>query len=486
MLKKIGLLLAVLFALNTPARAIFPRGGTPAQPPPTLIGGAAGPSLALYQTPPYGCATNYFVSTTGSDSNNGLSLGAAWATLAHANSAAVGPGSCINIVAGVYGQTASLTITNGGNQASKLGYLVYRCLSVPYTFSGGVLQSEGTGCVVKATSALSGLVPVTTSYVIFDAIEFDGNSATASAECLSQYSASTSTPPSNHHIWVINSDMHNCGGNGYALGGEDWPFVIHNVSHANATTNAYQGSGISIYEPVGLPSYTPTPDDTLWCASVCFHGAVAYNVSFINFDPQTGSTTDGNGIILDDFNHTQHACPITGVCPYAAPFLVMGNLVFNNGGRGINVFSSGLAANQLWLVNNNSYTNGWDTHNTTAKAEIGISASVGIVAINNITYETLGISTYYSDGGASSWNNNLAYPSGHVSISGSTYPTVGANPNLDGSDPLFTSLTPGGNPQNFALQGGSPARSFGQGFAPWQQHSPVDSGGCPSTLTACP
>jgi len=65
-------------------------------------------------------ATDYYVSTSGSDSNAGTSTGAAWATINHANSVVV-PGDVVNVAAGSYSQNVSTTTS--GTSGSPITYI---------------------------------------------------------------------------------------------------------------------------------------------------------------------------------------------------------------------------------------------------------------------------------------------------------------------------------------------------------------------------
>ena len=89
-----------------------------------------GPSALLFAAPYYTCSTNYYVSTSGSDSNPGT-LASPWATLFHANaSLANGVGGvCVNVVASAtpYG---GVQLTKSGSGASAFGYIVYRCTTL--------------------------------------------------------------------------------------------------------------------------------------------------------------------------------------------------------------------------------------------------------------------------------------------------------------------------------------------------------------------
>jgi hypothetical protein len=186
----------------------------------------------------------------------------------------------------------------------------------------------------------------------------------------------------------------------------------------------------------------------------------------------------------------------------------MGNIMYDNGGAGIETFSwANSSGAPITIVNNTLYNNYTDTSNSGTYRGNGYLNQVWNVSwFNNIAYAVRGsgilannssfmghcgsILPCPSNGTTSQnniWQTNIAYPGGRTDFdAGNTYPTSGANANLDGSDPLLTSLTPGSKSNNFALRTGSPAIGFGQSFDLWQQTGAVDVGACVKTLLHCP
>lgn len=128
---------------------------------------------------------------------------------------------------------------------------------MPFSFSNGVLQGEGTGCVIRPDSTVFYPFTMNTglSWVMFDALEIDGNFNTNSTVCLKSENSSATI---NHHIWIFNSDFHGCGQSGMQWNFADWLFVIHNVWHDNSSNSCVMGSGVSMWQPVGLAGYSPT------------------------------------------------------------------------------------------------------------------------------------------------------------------------------------------------------------------------------------
>ena len=518
----------------------------------TNIAVKPGPSAAVYSAQPYyTCNTNRYVSTTGSSSNNGLTPGTAWdiPTAASWNASASGTGSwCINLAPGTYNVAGGLIginaviVSNGGTGPSKTGAVVWRCTTMPFSFIGGVLQGEGSGCLIEltpgiASNAVLGMAP-NASFIVFDALEIKGinnNASLSTGECIIDALGPPNGGPnlvtSSHHIWVINSDLHGCGGGGAQMNYTDWLFFIHNVWHDNSLTNSFSESGFSMYEAAGLTGYTPTPGNPdYWHSATTgrtYNIVISYNVGFRNYNNFAGDT-DGDGIIIDDMSWSQNACSVGtsgATCPYNGNVLIMGNIIYGNGGTGIlipfNAAGATPAPAHVDVYNNTTYSNGWDPFqsSTTFHGNLLANQAQNVTWRNNIAITVTGTNTCVNTGiacaildqvgpnnaNSDTFNNNIAYPGSPSNVSvanGVTYPTIGTNKNLDGTDPRLASLNPltsagGSASSNFALctaagvpaagcAGASPAIGFGQAFDLWQSGGAVDAGACASTLVICP
>src|SRR6516162_4117409 len=515
-----------------------------------------GPSSYIYTNQPYyTCNTNRYVSTTGNAGNNGLTPGSPWdlATASAWNASAAGSGSwCINIAVGTYTLPnggglgiPGIVISNGGTSAAKTGMVVWRCTTMPFSFSGGALQGEGSGCLIQFSpgSTNGAVIAISdhTSYVAFDALELKGinnNAATNFGECIVNDNGHDPGTPNNtttsHHFWILNSDLHGCGGGGIQFAATDWLFAIHNIWHDNSLTNGANESGFSFYQAAGLTGYSPTIGNSdYWHSATTgrtYRIVLAYNIGIHNYNNFAGDT-DGEGIIIDNMSWSQGGCNVGtsgATCPYDGNVLIMGNIMWGNGGVGILIpFSSDGATPapaHVDVYNNTTYSNGWDPFqsSTTFHGNLLGNQAQNVTWRNNITITVSGTNTCVNtniactvldqvgpnNANSDTFNNNFAYPatpSSNVSVAnGVTYPTVGINKNFDGTDPLLASLTPltsagasiPGN--NFALctaagvpvagcTGASPAIGAGQAFDLWQQSGTIDSGACPSGLvTACP
>jgi hypothetical protein len=448
----------------------------------------------------YTCSINYFVATTGSDSSSGTSSSTPWLTLTHAAAQPLSAGSCVNVAPGIYLQTstyAAINLVHGGRSASSDGYVVWRCTSIPFYFSQGVLKGEDSGCVIRSNANYYTIIYSSVPYIIIDGFEFDGNKGAADRAI----ALNSGVSPLPHHIWVLNSDFHDLGESAMSLNGDDWLFVIHNVWHDTAycspnyiapcshTLGDY-GSGLSIWEPRNLTGYTPTSADNVFCAtvpsSICFHTVVEYNVAYHNYNGQSGdANTDGEGIIFDTWSRNS----------YTGAGLIMGNVSYDNGGAGIECYDSSRAG-QIVIANNSTYNNGWDTHDPHSwRGEITTDSCYNVTYLNNTAYavQSSGIPhpnapfvAQSSTAGSATYGSNLGYGGSNNFASTYSYPTAGTNSNDLGMNPGYTSVVSGSKADNFALRPGSPAIGFGQAFSLWNQIGTVDAGACPSTLQNCP
>jgi len=179
------------------------------------------------------------------------------------------------------------------------------------------------------------------------------------------------------HIIIENNVVHDSSCGGIAAAGNtngglplDYLIIRGNVAYGNAKTASYDCSGISIYEP---KAYDQAPG---------YHLLVQQNVSFNNFDCDTCHTvtTDGNGIIMDDFASSQQS---SGT-PYQPATLVENNLAFNNGGMGIHSFFS----ENITFRNNTAWGDLQDPQHCSGGYEIGAEFSSNIQFYNNLAEAT--------------------------------------------------------------------------------------------------
>jgi parallel beta-helix repeat protein len=485
-----------------------------------------GPSAALFAAPFYTCVRNFYVSTTGADTNPGTQA-QPWLTIQNADTSSRTGGDCINVAPGTY--QANVLVQHGGTGPTATGYVAYRCTTLDACHvlapGGGHLWGFEKGG----------------DFVVVDGFEIDGNDALQAdgiadgcigtddatyGEGTGSYNAGNST----HHIWVLNNIVHHCNLAGVTMSGKEWYYTIHNTVYHNAFTSGYQGSGISYVVvqciqkggtncytsgPPGGYDYVPSGDDLASTGSAGyapFHNVVAWNSVYNNrIAPNNpvacGGHTDGNGIIMDTF---LDIATITLVYPYQT--LVANNASFYNGGRGVHVFRT----SNVTVANNTVYNNGTDyCINGYRLGDLSQSGGSNNVWINNVAQSVLtpqysgtgcGAGTYcgaqnsplVAGDGAGFVDTNNTY-TGNVLFGGLGVQLFNADVgycscsnNHCNVDPAFVAVAPGTNSapwvpgtDNLALQAASPAVGYGQTEA-YLPATSVDSGACAHALTSCP
>lgn len=340
-----------------------------------------GPSLELFNHPGYTCVKNYYVSTTGSDSNNGTSLTTAWLHLQHANDIGRTAGDCVNVAPGTY--PSGMVIDSGGNLASATGYVVYRCM----TMDACIIADDNAGGYNGAIGWNTIKKPMLGSYVIIDGFTLTAPGQTQYGQGIDLWNGQSSNfAPSVHHIWIMNSVISGYGQAGVNMSDSEYFYVIHNKVYNNANSGCQaQGSGIAFVTLMAVSGYTPTPADLrnpiVGKIGPAFHNAIEWNEVYNNAITHCGTAsspydTDGNNIINDTLNWGG----IAGGVPYTGGVLIAFNVTYNAGGGGVHIYNS----EYVTAANNTCYNNYIDPYNQAVGACIDTSNSYGNTIINNI------------------------------------------------------------------------------------------------------
>jgi hypothetical protein len=269
-----------------------------------------------------------------------------------------------------------------------------------------------------------------------------------------------------HHVQIVGNSCHNCGGSGISLEAGDYYLVEANSVHHNARTNRFQTSGISIYQARAVD------------LAAGFHIYVLRNHIFSNIESDTGlaQTTEGNGIILDDFHNSQSSTGNLAAGNYAASTLVENNLIAFNGGGGIVAYETDNAT----IRHNTVAFNNTDRLNIgTLRGELANSQGRNNRWYNNIAVANsqtsrfsvacLDLVTGGFENTGTQWAGNLFYDTAaplrdSVQISGSSNQQSLAQAlanNLFQKDPSFVNGFTLGSPDSFKLSSNSPAVNTG-------------------------
>jgi parallel beta-helix repeat protein len=402
-------------------------------------------------------ATNYYVRTDGNDSNNGLSNtpAGAWRSI---NTALYGYANW----GGYPGGNQGVPMLPGDTLWVNDGY--YQ--EDGYTFGlkiDGIMGTNTNRFVLKAINKGAVQLELTSQFNAFNIINskgivIDGFDIFAPANSTNIHSGIIIDD--SEFVTIRNCKLHNFGLSG--VGGNGQNIIIeNNIVFNNSIRNPGNGSGINFYHPKKISNNTLEGGYGHIIRGNTVYGNYC-EFFYTNVNGNFGPPTDGNGIILDDWNFTQQLQG-AGV-PYIIPALIENNICFNNGGSGITIYNT----SNVTIRNNTIFKNSWVV---SQYASVEYPAS-GILALcepgfgDNITIEnnismtdpnlhplvTMGISS--KDVTNITIKNNyidkLSFPLGPV-------PT----PNIIGTNPEF--VNPSINPltTNFRLLNSSPVINAG-------------------------
>jgi len=342
--------------------------------------------------------TTYYVSTNGSDSGKGTS-GSPWKTINKAMKANLKSGDEVVVRSGTYKE---------GVHISK---------------DGITLRSEVPGGAKIDPPGEKIGINIGADYVTVRGFEVYGS---AKGGIVGN---------GIHHVKVIDNIAHDNASNGILFMKSDFITVDGNITYDNASVGA--PSGISIFHPVNITGSK---------SSDGYRIIVRNNVSYSNQN-KSGAHTDGNGIIFDDFESAQDA----RIPAYKFASLIENNLVYQNGGSGIMVFSS----ENVTVRGNTAWRNNLDNKSSSMwRAELQNQKSDNVTWVDNVAVADLTVNRNNTAIGNFSfkgdnntgvvWRNNTTFngKNGDDSVStnnGNSAPSasnndLGSNPNLSLSD----------------------------------------------------
>lgn len=390
-----------------------------------------------------GRGRDVYVSPSGSDDNPGTpdrpfaTIGAVFTRRPD-----LGGGDRIIAMPGLYQE--AVVVRAGGDPSANL-ILVSQ---VPY------------GARIRSPASSYSAIAIEKSYVTVDGFDVQSGGSGHAIEATFLDGNNRNNGP--HHIAIINNICHDSAGSGISLSYGDFYWIENNICFRNCATNRYQGSGISVYEARALS------------ASEQLRIVVARNTCFSNMAlllPGDVPHSDGNGIIIDDFRHTQNP---TAAGSYAYATLVENNVCYFNGGKGIHIFLS----EHVTVRNNTCYSNNRDPKNpATWRGELSNVDSHNIAWVNNIAVADPRINAHNaaildasSDGSGNTgvlWKRNLSFNgkarSGAITQSPRNVSLTAAAPyrNLLGTDPRFVRWGTGESNPDLHLKHRSPAQNAG-------------------------
>jgi hypothetical protein len=367
--------------------------------------------------------------------------------LASAFSKAVA-GSVVCLEAGTYNTATNIFLSHSGTRSAPITYRNYGGIALlQYTggsANGGVLQTNSGAGWAGAHD------------IVIDGLTIDGNNLIGGGIFVTTGS---------HHVTIRNTTIRNTGATGIALNASDYVVAEHNqISHVGY--NQGWSSGISLW--YGGTSATYGGATAWYDTAPGFHNVIANNIISGSIDNSTNHS-DGNGIIVDG----------SGSIP---PALIVNNLTYENGGRGIvTIHNTG----NVWVINNTSYANGLDLRVGSGQApDFMAQDTTNTHFVNNIAYgrknnqNFTSAYIYNNTSSTISWAHNIGYNGSTPGVSSTT--TTDTN-QYRATDPQFNAA-PAVPTTSTPWTAATPPWNIGTNLAPKTTSPAVNTGVDPHTV----
>lgn len=400
--------------------------------------GAGGADLVLPVADATAAAKTYiyYISGKGSDGNDGLTPTTAFRTLQKAADL-TNPGDTIYAMNGDYTKPGSgnqvLVVNRSGIQGGLVTYRNY-----PGHAPRIVVRPENWGGI-----------KICASFIKIVGFEIEGDAASITYDYAYSQKDNPKNPATNatgiyvdgrtvgtlRKIFVGRNSIHHMPGGGIQVMAADYVTVSDNHVYSCCWWNVYANSGISIYSARHVDTNTINYK-IIVRRNICYD-----NENYIPWLAK-GGLHDGNGIIIDDNKNTQQ----TGVPAYVGRTLLENNLCYNNGGAGVEVYSS----SRVDCVNNTAYCN--NRCPVVDKGEVTTGDSTTVRLYNNILSARSGKRCQHY------WRNIDVVYDYNIYHNGSV---VVRGPNDIIADPLFISASMNPVNANFRLNLDSPGIDSG-------------------------
>jgi parallel beta-helix repeat protein len=357
--------------LPPPAQPV--AGGSPAAPP--NLGYTAAPPIP----PPAGTGKTYYVSSPANpavDQANRalLSAGATVYPTIQAAANVTQPGDTVLVMNGTYepgnpNQWVNAVVTLNTSGSAAGGYITYAAYpgDHPVVTSSNtvntwdVFQIFGSYIVVRGFEVIGSAQNVTLAYASqAAAAETATLQQEAAAALPATYPSSAAKDVTNGnciagqnltHVIITNNLIHDCSASGIDFETSDYVTVEANTVYNTSWWTVYGSSGIDLHYALNSDSSAAYKNFVL--DNIAYNNAntqpFMYDLysNFVKPGSALTAPTDGEGIIIDTNQVSNNGSP------YLGRTLVAGNITYNNGGAGIEVYRS----SHVDTINNTAYMN---------------------------------------------------------------------------------------------------------------------------------
>ena len=403
---------------KAPSQELSPAPTSTPAPTPTPV-----PTAALAAATPAPIGKVFYIALNGNNNNPGTEA-LPWRNLNHAVYA-LKAGETVLVKNGTYQE--SLYINKSGSAGKPISYKAYPGHKPKIEINKKQLE----GILIQGVSYIN----VEGFEVVYTA---PGAEAAKGEQTDNGIDISNAGQVLPHHIKIKNNKVHGFPGGGIFTVLADYVTFEGNTVWENALWAKWGNSGISMYQNVEFDQ------------KAGYHMIVRGNTLYKNENKlpsfAIGSTTitDGNCIIIDDLRHTQKFLDNKTPYPaYKAHTLIENNICYDNGARGIHIYSS----DNVLVRHNTLYKN--QRTSSINDGELSAYDASNVQFFNNIVFAIPG----KKSNGAGSvrsviFKRNLYFGS-------SVIPNKSANDIV--ADPKFVNASTNPAIANFRLKVGSPA-----------------------------
>jgi hypothetical protein len=382
---------------------------------------------------PVASGRTFYVSGTGSDDASGLSQQDAFRTLQHA-SEQTAPGDTVYAMDGTYTSGPGSNVLDISMSGTPNAWIRYMALpgqtpTVKVDENWGGISIGGASFIlIDGFVVVGGAEGVTRDEAFAEQDDLENQRTIAN--CIGAAPTWNDETQKPHHLIIRNNTVSYCPGGGIYTNQSDYVRIEDNVVHHNAFWSPWGNSGISVYQNWNSDSSTASKIIIRRNVSYSNESIVPTYIS----DPENPSNrvvTDGNGIIIDDSRNTQSYSSTPGT-PYTGRTLVENNLVYDNGGRGITVYSSDHVLVRFNTSSNNAQSAAIESDLSVTDAEdVQVRSNIIVARTGKIATQTANISKI-------DLKNNL-YWGGTTGFAGGRI----ADPEFASADDADFRLTPG-------------------------------------------
>ncbi len=332
------------------------------------------PTTTIVPPPPPASSDRYVDAVDGDDSRNGGSEAQAWQSLAFAIGQ-LEPGTTLFVMDGVYDE----------NMAGAAHYLIDRGGTAEQWIR--IVAAPGASPRIEATTD-SAVEIAGANYVEWSGFEIAGVGFSADNDFGYGIVARDG-----HHFEFRNNAIYGMANSGIGGGEGSSHFTIsNNLIHDNALWSDDGSSGISLWrlENRGFDDEADGYSNRI-VGNEIFGNENRKACNCVDFR----AITDGNGIIVDQ-NNLDHL-------KYTGRTLIAENVVYNNGGKGINIYQS----RRIDVRNNTTFQNAFTTTLDGPRTEVATYQSNDVRIENNIFWPSDGLPPVVIEQGEASIVNNI-------------------------------------------------------------------------------